>query len=496
MLLEKVTEKNNIIEFSDFNDTSDCLASRKFCAKSEKDIRWEFHEEKEGYDWINCKFLEPTEVFEVQWDVKDHTKYEMFNDGEEGEGEERCRVQYSLDGFNWYNLKKNKDDVYSGYTDVKPTQLRLLFKNVKSGFCLNNFKIFGEEKFTFGNELVSVYSNKYYPQRFFEKFNTLSVMIKSYMYMLEENLYEETVKKFFKNDGCTVEIYMIFDEGGEGPGAINSFPINTIPINTGSATTYSGLGAAIINRILAGDSFYDMWGRITDPLQNPSSVGLRFNSTVDCSDDNSGHGNDIDCSDEDNPGSSTGCKKTKVDISYRWEFGDPYYTNVSNNPTSLSVSTYGEIIHNFTMLGQYNISFIMTIDGAEISDNISLSILPSPVSISGPYNAEDGSVYTFYGLTNWKLNTAQENWGYEHPKIYLRDEVTESPAQLIDNGDRTFTIVSNGENRECTILFEDNNYSETVAYKITFEPPVPDNALLDSTGAMIFDSTDEYISVN
>jgi len=471
MLLEKISEKNNLITVSHSNELSEKLEEGRYNAKNESgDIFWKFNEEMSGVVFMEINFIEPTEVFEIDFHVEKTGTEEPYTES---------AILHSLDGINWY-------DYQNGQTDITPKFLRLEFVGVKPGFCMDKLKVFGEEKYKIGNELISLSSKRYYPQRFFEKHGSIPKMIHNFLEMLECNQYDKTIKRFFKNDSCVVEVFLIFDEGDEGAGTINSFPINTVPINTGSSTTYDGAGAVIINRIAGGGAFYNLEGRITDPLGNYSSIGLRFNSTVVCDENtNCGHhyGNDM-------PDTHNSCH-TPTDIVYRWEFDDPFASNISGNPSTLSVASYGEVVHNFSMLGYYNVKFVMEIDGAVITGNQFIEISPSPYVIRGNYYAVDGTVYTVHGLTAWPDN-------HYSPPIITRRDFNSSPsfAQLIDNGDRTFTVVANGEVEPCKVRIFDEYYEEFRELNITFEPEPPMNALLDSSDDPILDSNDNFITIS
>jgi len=254
MLLEKISEKNNLITVSHFNELSPKLEEGKFNTKDPEDIFWKFNEEVPGEVWMEINFIEPTEIFEVDYNVEYIPGESTYNE---------CHITHSLDGMNWYPYE-------GGQIDVTPKFLRLTFTEIKPGFCLNKLRVHGEERYCMGNQLISLSSKRYYPQRYFEKCGTIPKMIHHFLEMLECNQYHKTIERFFKNDNCTIEVFLIFDEGDEGSGAINSYPINTVPINTGSATTYDGLGAVIINRIVGGGAFYNLTGRITDPIGNYS----------------------------------------------------------------------------------------------------------------------------------------------------------------------------------------------------------------------------------
>ena len=472
MLLEKISEKNNLITVSHFNELSPKLEEGKFNSKNEEgDIYWKFNEEVPGEVWMEINFIEPTEIFEVDYNVEYIPGESTYTD---------CYITHSLDGLNWYPY-------HSGEINITPKFLRLTFSEIKPGFCLNKLRVHGDETYKMGNQLISLSSKRYYPQRFFEKHSTLPKMIHHYLEMLECNQYHKTIKRFFKNDNCTIEVFLIFDEGDEGSGAINSYPINTIPINSGSATTYDGLGAVIINRIAGAGAFYNLLGRITDPIGNYSSIGLRFNSTVTCIEENQCS----NISQNENQGTYRNRCGAPSEIQYRWEFDDPFASNVTNNPTTLSVASYGEVIHSFTMLGYYNVKFVMDVDGIIITGNQYVEITPSPYIISGDYYAVDGTIYTVSGLTAWP------NDSYDLP-IIIRRDVNETPsnATLIDNGDRTFTVVANSETEPCRIKIYDRFYDEYRYFNMTFEPAVPENALIDSDNVAILDENDGFILTN
>jgi len=473
MLLEKISEKNNLITVSHFNELSPKLESASYDTKKDGDIFWKFNEEITGSVWMEVNFIEPTEIFEIDYNIEYIPNESTYTD---------CIIKHSLDGMNWY-------DYEAGLVTITPKFLRLEFTEIKPGFCMDSLKIYGEEKYKMGNELISLTSKRYYPQRFFEKYKTIPTMVHNFLEMLECNQYHKTIKRFFKNDNCTIEVFLIFDEGDEGSGAINSYPINTVPINTGSATTYDGLGAVIINRIGGGGAFYNLTGRITDPIGNYSSIGLRFNSTVDCTE----QGNQ--CSQIMNQSGVGSIAYNQCgapsEIQYRWEFDDPFAANVTNNPTTLSVASYGEVIHSFTMLGYYNVKFVMEVDGIIISGNQYVEITPSPYVISGDYHAINGTKYIISGLTAWPEPT------YDLPIIIRRDlNETESDARLIDNGDRTFTVVANAETEPCKIKIYDRFYDEFRYFNMTFEPTVPENALLDHENNPILDDEDDFILTN
>jgi len=462
MLLEKISEKNNLITVSHFNELSEKLEAGRFNTKTEGDIFWKFNEEMSGSVWMVVNFIEPTEVFEIDYHIAYVPNQSTYSN---------CVIQHSLDNMNWYDYK-------DGEIGLKPIFLRLEFTDVKPGFCMDGLRIHGDEEYVMGKELISLTSKRYYPQRFFENNPTIPKMIHTYLQMLETNQSNRTIKRFFENDSCTIEVFLIFDEGDEGSGAINSYPINTVPINTGSATTYDGLGAVIINRIAGGGAFYNLTGRITDPLGNFSSIGLRFNSTVDCENTCDGQG-----------GHSS--QRRPSDIQYRWEFDDAFASNVSGNPSTLSVSNYGEVIHSYSVLGYYNVRFVMEIDGVSIMGNQFVEITPSPYVITGDYYAVDGTIYTVSGLTAWPDIT------YDLPLIVRRDvNNTASLATLVDNGDRTFRVIANGETNPCRIRIFDKFYGEYRILNISFEDEVLENALLDHESNAILDNDEDFIITN
>lgn len=482
MLLEKISEKNNIINCSHSNNVSPKIGNGKFNVKEDGEFLWEFNEQVDGEVWMQVNFIEPTPVFEIDWHIKN--VYDGNNNLITVHNFKRC--EHSLDGINWYVLEKDPINGYSGYTDLNPIFIRLVFDHIMPGFSMDRFRVFGEEKYEFKKELISITAKKYYPQRYFEKFPLIPNLVKNFLEMLECNKYDKTIKKFFDNDTCLVDVYLIFDEGDDGSGAINSYPINTVPINSGSATLYNGLGAVVINRIAGGGAFYSLTGRITDPLGNNSSLGLRFNSTVECDPCPGLHLGHPDCRASENA-----INKKLENANYSWSFDDAFAQNVSNNPTILSVESYGEVIHNFTMLGTYNVKFVMDLGGALIIGSQFIELAPSPYVITGDYRATDGTIYTINGLTLWP------NGSYQAPTIQKHDpNLTDSSAELIDNGDRTFTVVSNGENGPCIVRIWDEYYEQWSNLDITFEPAVPANALLDSNEDPILDSSENYITTN
>ena len=476
MLLEKISEKNNLITVSHFNSLSPKLEEGKYNTKSDEDIFWKFDEEMSGEVWLIINFLEPTEVFEVDFNIEYITGVPTYDKAS-------SYIQHSLDGMNWY-------DYEDGELNLTPKFIKLVFNGVMPGFCMNKLRVHGEEQYEMGKQLISLSSKRYYPQRFFEKYSTIPTMIHNFLEMLECNQYHKTIERFFKNDTCTIEVFLIFDEGDEGSGAINSYPINTVPINTGAATTYDGLGAVIINRIAGGGAFYNLTGRISDPIGNFSSIGLRFNSTVDCEEDK----NSPSCFNQGGNNKKQYNNKfcnSKEDINYRWEFDDSFANNVSGNPTTLSVPSYGEVIHSYSMLGYYNVKFVMEVDGLIIMGNQFVEITPSPYVISGDYYAIDGTIYTISGLTAWP------DQNYDLPSVVRRDiNNTASVAELIDNGDRTFSIISNGETEPCRIRIYDKFYDEFRMMNMTFEDEVPANALLDHNNIAILDDDAEFILTN
>jgi len=460
MLIEKISEKNNLINVSHYNELSENLKSHQFNVKTDGDIFWKFNEEMIGEVFMEINFIEPTEVFEIEFNVDGSNAYSELE------------IKHSLDGKNWYEYQ-------NGNTDITPKFVKLSFFGVMPGFCLNKLKIYGEEKYTIGNELISLSSRRYYPQRFFEKYNGIPQMVHHYLEMLECNQFDKTIRRFFES--CLIDVSLIFDDD-ESVGTINSFPINTIPINAGSSSSFDGMGAAVINRIGGSDSLYDLNGRITDQFNNPSSISLKFHSTVECEDK-------INCS---RTNRSHNCNNPILDrAQYHWEFDDEYASNISNNPTTLPVLSYGEIIHSFSMLGYYNIKFLMKVDDVFLMGNQFIEISPSPYVIVGDYYAQDDSIYIIYGLTAWPTTT------YRLPTITRRDiNNTPSTAQLIDNGDRTFTVVSNGETEPCKIRIFDEYYEEYRELDITFEAQPSVNALLDSHGNAILDSGGNFITTN
>ena len=478
MLLEKISEKNNLITVSHYNEISEKLEEGRYNTKSEQDIFWKFNEEMAGPVWMTINFIEPTEVYEIDYKVEYIAGTSTYDSSV---------ITHSLDGVNWYEYENGKKDLF-------PKFIKIQFDGVQPGFCLNKLRIHGDEKYEMGKQLISLSSKRYYPQRFFENAPTIPKMIHCYLEMLESNKYHKTIERFFKNDTCTIEVFLIFDEGDEGSGAINSYPINTVPINTGSATTYDGLGAVIINRIAGGGAFYNLTGRITDPLGNFSSIGLRFNATVDCEESsnciNEGGHDMNDQTHGPNSAYENACKK-QDEIQYRWEFDDPFANNVSGNPTTLSVPSYGEVIHSYSMLGYYNVRFVMEIDGVSVMGNQFVEITPSPYVITGDYYAIDGTIYTISGLTAWP------DQNYDLPIVVLRDiNNTPSVAELVDNGNRTFSIISNGETEPCRIRIYDKFYDEYRLLNMTFEDEVPANALLDHDMAPIYDDDREFILTN
>jgi len=464
MFLEKISEKNNKITFSHSNGLTPVLAAQRFDVKKPEDIRWFFAEQIEGIVWVEVNFFEPTEIFEIQWEI----------DG----AYEEVWIEHSIDGINWYLFEKDEEKGWTGFIDINPVYVRLSFKNILSGFTLTKLALYGEEKFKIKGELISLSAKRYYPQRYFEKYELIPGIVQNYLRMLECNKESKTIKKFFEDSNCVIDVYLIFDEGDEGSGAINSYPINTVPINSGSSTTYDGLGTIVINRIAGGGAFYNINGMITNPLGFFSKFGLRFNSTIECE----------DMSEENCSAGQTCTGGLNVeDAKFRWEFNDPYAD--PTNPTTLVVNNYGEVIHLFSALGFYNIQFIMELNGKVFKGTQYVEIAPSPYHIISDWRVGDGSVFEVIGLTRYPSGS------YQQPFIVLKNAEHEfSYATVIDNHDRTFTITSNGEYRECVIKVYDEYYQQYVNLDVSFAEAEPVNSILSSQYGALMSADHNYIT--
>lgn len=395
MILEYVSEKNNLIAIStaaEGDGLSDKLREGKINVKDGKDdIYWMIDTQIDGTAWIQINLFESSDIYEV----------EFTTNGLHG----TPHVEWSLDGLNWYLLEP-KSGLWTGYQDLRGVYVRVIFESIQAGFEFTDFKVFGDEDFEINSELCSLISRRYYPQRFFEKKLMIPEMVQSFMEMLERNDKGQTIKPWFEAD-CRVDVFLIFDEGEEGSGAINAFAIDQIPINSGSATTFAGFGAAIINRVSGGNAFYDIEG-----FMNPG-ITLRFNSTVDCDE---------------------GAEITP-DTNYRWEFNDPYAA--PGDPSTINVPEPSEVLHTFTALGYYDIKFVMTRNDRSFEGTQRLEITRSPYVISGPTNPVDSDVYKVFGLTKWPTGS------YAPPIITDGTDVqiSTSIVELVDNGDQTFTYV-------------------------------------------------------
>jgi hypothetical protein len=422
MILEYVGEKNNIVTVSNSSSVSTKISEGKYSVKGDDEIYWSHDAQVDGTSWIQINFLEATDIYEVRF-----ASNGLYSD---------VKVQYSLDEVHWYTLPKVTTGAYrgwTGYEDLRAVFLRLIFNDCDAGFELTDWRIYGEQDFKINDQLISLVSKRLYPQRFFESRPMIPEMVTTFLQMLETN--QGTIKKFFEGEDCRIEVYLVFDEGDEGSGSIDSFAINSIPINSASSTTFTGLGAAIINRVAGGGAFYDLDGNFLNP------IGLRFNSLVDCT-------SAVDMS----------------QVTYRWDFGDPYAT--VGSPSIVPVTEYGEIVHPFRKLGVYDVRFIMNSGSNQFGASQRVEIYPSPYIISGPSNPIDGtSVYTIYGLTKWPGTSSPagqpiSDGTYAPPMLTTADGTTLSVAYLIDNGDRTFSYHRNGATGSGYIKIYDEFYDE------------------------------------
>ena len=469
MILEYISEKNNQITWNiaaDGDGVSDKLAEKKFNVKDEPgDIYWYLDTQVDGEAYLAVNLLEASDIFAVEFAT--NGRYE------------NVEVQWSIDasytvsgaapdkgGAHWYTLEKGELG-WVGYQNINAEHVRLLFTNVKAGFELTSWRILGDEEFEINQELISLIARRFYPQRFFEAKQMIPETVETFLQMLERNDKGQTIVPWIQGD-CSVDVYLIFDEGDEGSGAINANHINAIAINSGGPTTFAGLGTAIINRIAGGGAFYDLDGNM-DP-----GIGLRFNSLVDCD-----------------------YLSSTEQINYRWEFNDPHSSHI--NPTTVVVNNYGEINHVFTRLGWYDVEFVVNRGGRIFKDTQRVEIAPSPYVIVGPPFAEEDEIYQVYGLTKWPFDTDKtsppNNDGtYAPPIITDLNDVPISPsiAYLVDNGDRTFTMMRPGFiSGDGKIRIYDEFYEEWKELPIHF-----DNPLLDHTGATVTDSGGNTIYTN
>lgn len=425
MILDYVREKNNFVTVSEFTNVSDDLRDNTYRVRD--NLTWELANGATEA-WIKMNVLEATDLYEVSFAYTGTVA--------------SFHVEISLDNAYWIELEQQiidgKNVGWSQYTDVRFKYLRIRFTGVQTGFTFNNLHAFGEQDYKVNNDLISLIAPRFYHQRFFEKYPHIPEMVQQYLRMLERSgKAGSSIQKFFDGD-ISIEVFLVFDEGTEGPGYIDGFPINAIPINLGSATTFSGLGAAVINSI-QGTSFYDMDGSCT--------ISLRFGVQVE------------------GAAALEGLNKQ-----YQWDFDDTNGTIV--NPSIKNVTQFSEQIHTFTELGTYKVRFVLRMQNFEVEGTQEVRIEPSPYTIIGNTQAVTGEIYTILGLLN----------GYTAPTIT-------APATLTDHGDRTFTLTTNGASGAGEISIYDPFYDNTVTFQILFDVPLLDesgNYILDEAGEIIF----------
>lgn len=421
MVLEFLSEKNNYVTVSQSDALSDKLRAMSFGVKdSSGDIYWQIATEVDGTVWMKVNFLEPIDVNTIE-----------FSDNGRHEGSE---VLYSIDDVNYYVLEKKSRGWYD-YSNISATFVKILFKKPKAGFELNALRIWGDETIEVKQDLISIIANRYYPQRFFEKNLLIPQILKTYLMMLETNEGFGTLVQPIVPNTCKIEVFLIFDEGDDGPGYVNNTYIDAHPINSASSTIFVGLNTAVINRVAGGSAFYDLDGNLF-----PNGFGLRFNAVVNW----------------ENPPSDS-------PTIYKWDFGDPYANQ--SNPNLVRVLDGREIVHVFSKLGNYDVRFVVVKDGVAYEGTQRVEISPSPYVIRGDIDATNGSVYTVAALTRYPDGT------YAAPYLVYDDGTTPIPenlAALADNGDRTFTLAINGLNTTGYIKIVDEFYGEIVEKLVTF----------------------------
>lgn len=469
MIIDYVAEKVNQITWNvaaEGDGVSENMAQKKQNVKDEPgDIYWYIDTQVDGTAYLAINFLEASDIYEVEFAT--NGRYENIE------------VQWSLDadfttagkpsdegGANWYTLPKGTLG-WTGYQDIRAAHIRLLFTNVKAGFELTSWRIVGDQPYNINQELISLIARRFYPQRFFEQKQMIPETVETFLQMLERNDRGQTIVPWIEGE-CTVETYLIFDEGDEGSGSINANFINSIPINSGGPTTFTGLGTAVINRIAGGGAFYDINGWM-DP-----GLSLRFNSIVECD-------------------FVTPSEK----INYRWEFNDPFES--SSNPSTVPVPEYGEIKHVFTRLGVYDVEFIVLKNGRTFKDTQRVEISPSPYVILGKAFAAENEEYTVYGLTKYPGNHQKDQPtggdGTYAPAILTytnNDPIPANIAYLVDNGDRTFIVKRPGLIAgQGKIRIWDEWYEEWAELVIYF-----DNPLLDHEDDPVTDAGNNTIYTN
>jgi len=455
MIIEFCSQKNHITSVSQYDSCTEAIKDKAFTTISDTEMDWRISLSVAGDVWIKYNFIEPIELYEINFTAGGPLEY-----WEPGYVQpwDSVVIEHSLDDKNWYILEPKGLNDWSGYSNIFPVYVRIRFTNVIAGFHFDECHMFGNEEILINDELISLTSKRYYPQRYFEQNVMMPYSINDYLVMLEG----DTIEPFYKVDECTTTVYYI---GNGDNGGINVNPINTIPLNGYGASV--GPGKAIINRIDTIDADYNVNGRFIDFEGNLTRYPICFNSIIECI-----TGSHIDLTEA---------------VSFVWTFNDPFST--PDNPNDVVVSSYGEICHKFSALGTYDIQFVITIDGTTIEDTLVLEIMPGlyvPEVDNSINNIYDGTIVTIHGLTSWSTGS------YSLPEIILRDAgETLSPATLTDNGDGTFTASRNGETNDCRIRIWDDFYEQYVYLDVTFLEPV--ELITDSNENTIFDSSSNQI---